>query len=145
MKMIDKLLTFKEIDSKSIIIGFIEEDEKVLNENLRNILFDDSLSYSKFLRTNKPSIFNKYIRIDNEIEDKYYYIFLESNEEKLKKYKYFADLLFIDMYELFISKNIKTIHTYLNSINSEKKEIIINILNFFNDKLDIKLYNNNIT
>lgn len=145
MKLIDDLLTYDKIGNKSIVIGFIKEDEKVLNENLRNILFDDSLSYSKFLRSNKPSIFNKYIRIDNNIDEKYYYIFLESNEEKLEKYKYFIDLLLIDMYELYEMKGIKTIQTYLNFLNNEKKEIFLNNLKFFDDKIDVKLYNNKIT
>lgn len=145
MELIDNLLTYNKIENKSIVIGFIKEDEKVLNENLRNIIFDDSLSYSKFLRSNKPSVFNKYIRIDNDNDNKYYYIFLESNEEKLEKYKYFADLLFIDMYELYEMKGIKTIHTYLDFLNNEKKEILLNNLKFFDDKIDIKLYTNDIT
>ena len=145
MEYIDNIMTQEDVNNKSIVIGFIKEDEKVLNENLRNILFDDTLSYSKFLRSNKPSIFKKYIRIDNEIDDKYYYIFLESSEEKLEKYKYFIDLLFIDIFELYEMKGIKTIQTYLNFLSEEKKELMVNILKFFDDKRDVKLYTNDIT
>lgn len=145
MEFLNENLSHKLIADKSIVIGFIKDDEKVLNESLRNILFDDSEAYSKFLSSNKPSIFNKYIKLENINRNIIYYIFLESNEKKLDKYNQFVNLMFIDMCEFYNNKNIENIYTYINFLDENKKNIFIDILEYFDDKLNVKIYNNNIT
>lgn len=142
---INNNLIYNDIENNSIVIGFIKDDEKVINESLRNILFDDSEAYSKFLSSNKPSIFNKYIKLENINRNIIYYIFLESNEKKLDKYNQFVKLMFIDVCEFYNNKNIENIYTYINFLDDNKKNIFIDILKYFDDKLNVKIYNNNIT